>query len=306
MGRLKLGVVITTVEDPASGIAPSWQAIENAVTTAEQVGFDTVWVPDELQWEMDDWGGTRGWWEIVSIMSAIAQATTTINVGSWVLSALHRNPGLTARVVETIDEISGGRFILGYGAGHAGRQGEAFGFPDDKIVGRYEEALTIVTDLLRKGSSTFSGDHHSTVRQILTPRGPRPGRIPLMLGGQGPRTMRLAVQHADIWSTYATESSEADAFASMIERLDTICAKHNRDPATLARSVGIFVRPQSTPEDAHTFTFGPPLAGTDDEILRGFERFADIGVTHLELAVPGDLAPAFERLAGVVEKADSI
>ena len=118
--------------------------------------------------------------------------------------------------------------------------------------------------------------------------------------------MRLVAQYAHKSRTYATETSEVDAFASMIERLDTICAKHNRDPATLARSVGIFVRPQSTPEDAHTFTFGPPLAGTDHETLRRFERFADIGVTHLELAVPGDLAPAFERLAGVVEKADSI
>ncbi len=306
MGRLKLGVVINTVENPQSGVAPSWQEIEAAVTTAEQVGFDTVWVPDELQWEIEDWGGTRGWWEVVATVSAIAQATTTINVGTWVLSALHRNPGLTARVAETIDEISGGRFILGYGAGHAGRQGEAFGFPAEKIVGRYEEALTIVTDLLANGSSTFSGEFHTAVGQVLVPRGPRPGGIPLMLGGQGPRTMRLAVQHADIWSTYANGSSEADTFVPLIERLTAICETHDRDPSTLARSIGIFVRPSGTPDDAHTFTFGPPLGGTDDDILRGLERFADIGATHLELAVPGDMAPAIERLSGVVEKAAAI
>jgi len=99
---------------------------------------------------------------------------------------------------------------------------------------------------------------------------------------------------------------EYDAFAPMIERLSTICGAHGRDPSTLARSIGIFVRPPGTPADVHTFTFGPPLEGTDDDILSALERFADIGATQVELAVPGDLAAAFERLARVVEKAASI
>jgi alkanesulfonate monooxygenase SsuD/methylene tetrahydromethanopterin reductase-like flavin-dependent oxidoreductase (luciferase family) len=304
MGRLKLGAVVWTLEDPESGIAPSWQRMKAAAVTAEQVGFDTVWVPDELQWENDDWAGTRGWWECVAVTSAIAEATSTIDIGTWVLSALHRNPGLTVRIAETIDEISGGRFVLGYGAGHAGRQGEAFGFPPDKTVGRYEEALTIVTDLLRTGSSTFSGEYHTTVRQTLTPRGPRPGAIPLVLGGHGPRTMRLAVTHADMWSAYTTGSSEPDAFAPLIERLVAICDTQSREPSTLDRSVGIYVRPPGTP--AEVSDLGPSLGGSEDDILIALEQFAAIGATHVEFWLPGDIASGLERLAGVVEKAASI
>jgi alkanesulfonate monooxygenase SsuD/methylene tetrahydromethanopterin reductase-like flavin-dependent oxidoreductase (luciferase family) len=304
MGRLKLGAVITTLEDPTTGVAPSWEAMRDAAVVSEQVGFDTVWVPDELQWESGDWEGARGWWECVAVTSAIAEATSTIDVGTWVLSALHRNPGLTVRVAETIDEISGGRFILGYGAGHAGRQGEAFGFPSDKTVGRYEEALTVVTDLLRTGSSTFSGEYHTTVRQTSAPRGPRPGGIPLMLGGHGPRTMRLAAAHADLWSAYVTKSSEAEAFAGMIEQVTSICESQGRDPASLSRSIGIFVRPPGTPDNVPPP--GPSLEGTADDTLSELERFADIGATHVEIMVPGDMADAFERLAPVVERAASI
>jgi alkanesulfonate monooxygenase SsuD/methylene tetrahydromethanopterin reductase-like flavin-dependent oxidoreductase (luciferase family) len=304
VGQLKLGVVIKPFEDPATGVAPSWQAIKEAAVVAEQVGFDTVWIPDELQWESDDWEGPRGWWECVAVASAVAEATSTVNIGTWVLSALHRNPGLTVRVAETVDEISGGRFILGYGSGHAGRQGEAFGFPPDMTVGRYEEALAIVTDLLRNGESTFSGDYHSTVRQLSAPRGPRPGTIPLLLGAHGPRTMRLAVQHADIWSAYATESSQAEAFAPMIEQLDAICEKQGRDPSSLGRSIGVYVRPPQTPTDIEDD--GPALDGSLDDIVRGIDQMAAIGATRVELWVVGDMVAGFEQLAGVVDRVASV
>jgi alkanesulfonate monooxygenase SsuD/methylene tetrahydromethanopterin reductase-like flavin-dependent oxidoreductase (luciferase family) len=300
MGQLKLGAVLSPLEDPTSGVAPSWQEIKRAAVVAEQVGFDTVWVPDELQWESAEWEGPRGWWEGVAVASAVAEATSTVEVGTWVLSALHRNPGLTVRVAQTIDEISGGRFILGYGAGHAGRQGEAFGFPPDKTVGRYEEALTIVTDLLRNGESTFSGDYHSTVRQVSAPSGPRPSSIPLLLGGHGPRTMGLAVQHADIWSAYATESSHAEVFKPMIGQLDAMCENQGRDPATLGRSIGVFVRSPETPAD--TVPLGPAIEGSQDDIVRAVEQFATIGATRVEMWVAGDIVSGFERLAGVVER----
>ena len=78
-------------------------------------------------------------------------------------------------------------FVFGFGSGHAGRQGEAFGFPLDKTVGRYEEALQIVVPLLRDGEADFNGEFHSAVRQQSRPRGPSCGTIPLMLGAHGPQ-----------------------------------------------------------------------------------------------------------------------
>ena len=105
------------------------------------------------------------------MLGAIAATTSRASVGSWVLSALHRNPGVTVKAVETLDEISGGRFIFGFGAGHAGRQGEAFGFPADVTVGRYAEALEVVMPLIREGRASFDGRHHRAVDLPNQPRG---------------------------------------------------------------------------------------------------------------------------------------
>ena len=134
MGGLKVGFVLKTLEDPGSRQVLRWTDLKRNATLAERVGFDTVWVADELQWESEEWEEPIGWWECVAVAGAVASSTETISVGTWVLSALHRNPGLTARIAETLDEISGGRFIFGLGSGHAGRQGEAFGFPSDYTV----------------------------------------------------------------------------------------------------------------------------------------------------------------------------
>ena len=117
---------------------------------------------------------------------AVAAATSRIKVGTWVLSALHRNPGITAKAVETIDEISGGRFVLGLGSGHAGRQAHAFGLPEDHVFGRFEEAVEIIVPLLRQGHADFEGTFHAARDLEHRPVGPRPGRIPIMMGAEGP------------------------------------------------------------------------------------------------------------------------
>ena len=121
--QLGIGLVLPMFEAPQSGEKPRWATIRSIAQRAENMGFDTVWVADELLWRVPDWPGPRGWWECVSVIGAVAASTTTIGVGSWVLSALHRNPGLTVKAAETLDEISDGRFVLGLGAGHAGDQG---------------------------------------------------------------------------------------------------------------------------------------------------------------------------------------
>jgi len=304
MPRMSLGFVLMTMEVSQLGRAPSWDELRYAALLAENVGFDTVWVADELLWESDEWDDPRGWWECAAICGALAEATNTIGIGSWVFSALHRNPGLTAKTVETLDEISGGRFTFGYGAGHAGRQGEAFGFPLDKTVGRYIEALDVVVPLLRKGSVDIEGAYHSAENQQHRPRGPRPGKIPLMLGGHGPRTMQLAVQHADIWSGHATNSCQPEGFVPMLKQLEDICESEGRDPATIERSIGLFMQPPGT--EADTSWGMEPVNGSADDIMRTIEQFAEIGCTRLELMVLGDPAVAIEQLAPVVERTASL
>ena len=289
---MQIGAVLPMMANPETGLSPPWEEMRRMALAAETMGFDTVWVPDELLWRVPSWPAAAGWWEGVSILGAVAEATSSIHIGSWVLSALHRNPGLTAKVAATLDEISGGRFLLGFGAGHAGKQGKAFGYPEDKVVSRYEEALQIVVPLLREGRADFDGEHHSSSDLEQAPTGPRPGDIPIVLAGHGSRTMGLAAKHADIWSGFATESSLPEAFAEMLANLDRACEDHDRDPASLGRSLGVVVEPT---DEAGNWEMGIPISGSSDEIADQFERFADMGVTSLELMIMPPTKPAWEQ-----------
>ena len=300
--QLKIGLVLPMLEAPSSGEKTAWQAIKIMAQQAEGMGFDTVWIADELLWRVPDWPGARGWWECVSMAGAVAASTSTIGVGTWVLSALHRNPGLSVKIAETLDEISDGRFVFGFGAGHAGDQGKTFGYPEDKIVSRYEEALEIIVPALRGQTVSRNGDYHRVHDLEIRPRGPRPGRIPLMLGAHGPRTMRLAARHADIWSAFATESSLPGWFEPMLGRVDQVCADIGRDPATLERSVGVFVEPTDEPT-AEAAGLGVPISGSPAEIAETIAGFREIGVTRVELMVwPGtvDSLGALEPAIGLI------
>ncbi len=230
--------------------------------------------------------------------SALAASTSKIGIGTWVLSALHRNPALSAKIVETIDEISNGRFILGYGSGHAGKQGRMFGYPEDKTIGRYEDALQVLVPLLRDGRVEHEGPYHRASVE-MRPRGPQPGAIPIMLGGHGPRTIGLAARHADIWSCYATESSQPAAFADYLRILDQACAAIGRDPASIGRSVGVFI---DTLGDgiAEADGLGTPLTGTAEQIADTVRELGAMGFTRVEM-MPWPASDAvFEPLGEVL------
>lgn len=283
---LGIGLVLPMMEDPQSGEKPSWVTIKRIAQRAETIGFDTVWVADELLWRVpDEWGwqGPRGFWEGVSMAGAVAASTSTIAVGSGVLSAAKRNPGITVKIAETLDEISGGRFIFGLGAGHPADfgQGAAFGLPEDKTVSRYQEALEkIIVPALRGEIVSWEGRYHRAHELEIRPRGPRPGRIPLMLGAHGPRSMRLAAKHADIWACFVVESAQPESFEPMLDRLEEACADVGRDPATLERSVGVTIETTDEPTaDAWKIT------GPVSEIAETLARFEGIGMTRVDLMV---------------------
>ena len=301
---LEIGFVPNLLEAPRYQHTPRWEEIRRNALRAEEAGFDTVWIPDELLYKVEAWGGGHGFWECVAVTGALAAATSSIKIGTWVLSALHRNPGLTAKVAETLDEISGGRFVFGYGSGHAGAQGKTYGYPEDQIVGRYEEALSIVVPALRNGSVDFAGQHFSAWELEHRPRGPRPGSIPIMLAGHGPRTMRLAVESADIWSGFATKSSLPEAFADMLANLDVACEKGQRDPLSLGRSIGVFVDMLGT-SDAEELGFGVPLSGSPQEVADAARQFAAMGVTQLELVILNSTDEHMDLAAEVVSILDS-
>lgn len=299
MGGLGIGMVLESGQDPILGTTPRWTDIKRQATSAEQVGFDTVWVPDELQWESEEWEDPMGFWECVAMAGAVAASTESISVGTWVLSALHRNPGLTARTVETLYEISGGRFLFGFGSGHAGRQGEAFGYPANYTVSRYEEALAIITSLRRNGRASFDGRFHSAKDLVMTPRPDSNPTIPLLLGGHKPRTMRLACEHADIWSAFVTSSSQPEAFGDLFQQFEETCEELGRDPETIGKSIGVVVAPPGR-EPSGILAEYEPIQGSVEQIVHTFGWFAEMGCTRLELMTAGDQDEMIEGFAPVI------
>src|SRR5664279_921263 len=267
---IELGIVLPMEEAWTDGSTPRWIEIRELALGAEAMGFDTVWIPDELLWRQAD-GSVHGWWESVAMTAAVAASTSRVKVGTWILSALHRNPAITAKAVETLDEISGGRFVFGLGSGHAGKQAHAFGLREDHVIGRFEEALEIIVPLLRAGRADFEGTFHAARDLEQRPVGPRPGKIPIMIGAKGPKMLRVAARHADIWSWFVQERSDIAEFGPRLDAIVAACLEIDRDPSTIGRSAGIVIEP--TAATGSEKEFGVPLRGSASEIADGIRTF---------------------------------
>lgn len=300
MRAFEIGVVLPIMQDGPDRATARWPTIREMALRAEALGFPTIWTPDELLWRAEG-GPPRGVWEGVSMAGAVAAVTSKANVGTWVMSALHRNAGIIAKAAETLDEISGGRFVFGLGAGHEWPgQAHAFGLPEDHIFGRFEEALEIIIPLLRGGHANFEGTWHAARDLPQQPVGPRPNGIPILIGGNGPRGQRAAARHADIYSCYVEERAQVDEVAPRLASLDVICAEIGRDPSTLGRSVGVSVLPLEL-----AGLRADAISGSAEEIADAFRSFRDAGFTQLEMMFhPGTVA-AVEALAPVLELLDA-
>src|SRR5438128_6252148 len=173
--------------------------------TAEQVGFDSLWVGDHLLYRRPD--GNVGPWEVWTSLAALAEATKQVEIGPLVASTSFHSPPMLAKMAATVDEISGGRLILGLGAGWNEPDYTAYGFPYDHRVSRFEEAFTVIRTLLRDGHADFAGTYYRVEDCVLDPGPARPGGPPLMLGSIGPRMMRIGLPHVDAWNVWWSDYS---------------------------------------------------------------------------------------------------
>jgi alkanesulfonate monooxygenase SsuD/methylene tetrahydromethanopterin reductase-like flavin-dependent oxidoreductase (luciferase family) len=296
MGSFEIGLVLPTMQFGPERTTPRWTEMREIARLSEETGYDTLWVIDELLWQVEG-EAPQGVWDGVSIAGAIAATTSRIKVGSWVLSALHRNPGIIAKTAETLDEISGGRFIFGLGAGHDWPgQAHAFGLPEKQIFARFDEALRIIVPLLRQGHSDFEGKFHTARDLAQQPVGPRPNAIPLLIGGNGPKARRHAALHADIWSCYIEQRAHVDELKPRIASLEEICHEVGRDPESIGRAVGVVVRPLE-PAGASERS----VSGTAEQIATALLSFRDVGFTQVDLTFSPDTIAAAEALAPAVE-----
>jgi alkanesulfonate monooxygenase SsuD/methylene tetrahydromethanopterin reductase-like flavin-dependent oxidoreductase (luciferase family) len=208
-----------------------------------------------------------------------------------------RNPALLAKMAVTLDEVSGGRLILGLGAGWHQPEFDAFGYPFDHLAGRFEEGLKIIAPLLRQGQVDFAGQHYSARNCAIVPRGPRPAGPPILVASFGPRMLRLTAEHADMWNS--AWYGPVDRLAESRAALEQACAAAGRDPASLAVTVGVsvaFPEPGASPPPADKV-----LTGSAEVIAAELRRYGDAGVAHLICSVEPRTEAALDRLMAAVQ-----
>ena len=302
---LKIGLFLPLWEDSTSGMVPPWTEILARAKAVEAVGFDSLWVPDHLIFRFPE-TEPGGVWEGWSVLAALAAVTERVELGQLVTCTAFRNPALLAKMADTVDEISGGRLTLGLGAGWHEPEFQAFGYPFDRRVSRFEEAVTIIHGLLKHGQIDFSGTYYQARDCELRPRGPRPTGPPIMIGGSGVRLLGLTARFADVWNRdFDKVNPELEPFspedlAAWRPRVDAACIEAGRDPATLERTAAVLVDLASAPErEERGALSGPPEALAD-----GLRRYARAGFTQVQIRLEPTTIAGIEAFTRVLELLD--
>lgn len=276
---MKVGVQLPEVERPVA-----WSEVRDIARCVEEQGFDSLWVGDHLLYKDDQ--GTRGPWEAWSSLAALGEITDRVMLGPLVAATSFHGPAMIAKKAATVDEISGGRLILGLGAGWNRTEYEAFGFPYDNRVSRFEEAFTIIRTLVREGSIDFDGRFYQLRDMTLAP--PARPDMQLMVGSNGPRMLDITASHIDMWNTWHVWfGNSPEGLAPLMANVDRAEAGAGRDKGSIQRSAAVLVQLEGgvgrlagseRPE-------APPLTGSVDQMAGVFKQYADAGIDHIQLVL---------------------
>ena len=300
--QLKIGIFLPAFEYMMDGQTARWTDILAMVRRAEDLDFDSAWIPEHLIFHYDQpdtWTGHAdgGAWECWSLLAALAAATTRIELGPLVSCTSFHNPALLAKMADTIDEISGGRLILGLGAGWNEQEFRAFGFPFDHRVSRFEEAITIIHTLLHKGAIDFDGTFYQARECELRPRGPRSAGPPILIGTTRPRMLRLAARFADLWNVDMWGNHTPAEMVPLREAVDAACLDVGRDPATLGRTLGLTINPLGRADiPAHQ-----AIRGSPEELARLLRGFEHEGISHIQVLLLPDSPASLDAFAPTLE-----
>lgn len=276
---MKVGLVLIIAERKELKRAFSYQETRDIAQWAENSGFDSLWLYDHLLYR-DEEKETIGIWECWTFLSALAEATRRVDLGTLVTCNSFRNPALLAKMAVTLDEVSHGRLILGIGAGWNRPEYDAFGFPYDHRVSRLEEALQIIRPLFKEGRVDFEGKYYQARNCEIRPPGPRACGPPLMVGGFGKRMLSLTAQYADLWNTGYLGLPET--LNQPRSELLEACREAGRDPASLGVTAMIAAYYPGLGPEPEGFD-NPPLSGTPAEIAQAMLGYEKAGVEHIML-----------------------
>jgi probable F420-dependent oxidoreductase len=299
---LRVGVQLPEVERVVRW--PEYVAMAKA---AEEVGFDTLWLGDHLLYRYAD-GSTRGPWEVWTMLSALAASTSRIRLGPLVACTAFHSPAMLAKLASTVDEVSGGRLVLGLGAGWNETEFRAFGFPFDVRISRFEEAFTIIRTLLAEGRIDFDGRFYQARDCELQPPSTRAGGPPLMIGSVGPRMLEMTLPHVQSWNVWYRDTGNSPAgLEPLLRQVDDACRSVGREPAEVERTVAVLVRmPGGTGRVMGDTSVAaiPPIQGTATEIAGRLREFADLGVAEVQLVVDPITTESIRGLAPVLAELD--
>ena len=306
----KLGLLLPHMEK--TGHINTWAEIREMAEVAEGIGLDSLWVVDHFLYQLEDGGPPRGVWEGWSLLSALAACTKSVELGTLVLGMGFRNPALLAKMADTVDEISGGRLILGVGAGYHKVEYDAFGFPFDYKYSRFAEGIRIVHGLLRDGAVDFQGRFYHARECELRPRGPRPQGPPILIGSKGYKMLRLVGRYADLWNAFWDDiGNRPEGLAGLRPRIDEACEEVGRDPETLGRTVTVLMADADADPWWKDMPFGNdlqavrPLSGPPEEIAAELLGFVREGASSIQIQMDSATPQAIENLVPVLESFDA-
>lgn len=291
---MKIGVQLPEVERPVG-----WKEMRDIAVTAEDCGLDSVWTGDHLLFRDDT--GARGPWETWSVLAGVAEATSRVEIGPLVASTSFHSPAMLAKKAATVDEMSGGRLILGLGAGWNRAEYDAYGFAFDNRVSRFEEAFTIIRTLVREGAIDFVGKYYAHRGMELLPAARRDMKV--LIGSNGARMLRATMPHVDMWNTWHLDyGNRAEGMPRLNGLVDEACRAVGRDPSEVERTAAVYVqlsrgtgRNPGSPEKN-----GQAITGSHEEIAGALRAFGTADISHLQVVLDPIDAAGVEELAEIV------
>lgn len=299
--ELQRGLFLPGSEMSGGGTqAHSFARLVEIARQAEDAGFHSIWWPDHYFIETGP-GQRRGSFEAWTLLAALAAQTSRIKLGTLVLCNSFRHAAILAKQATSLQEISGGRVILGLGAGWHEPEYQALGLPFDHRVGRLEESAASIRELFDTGTSSYKGRWLKLDDAELTPK-PRT-KVPLWIAGSGPNMLQLTAKYADGWNL-AWFGANAGPFAKKAGELRAACAAAGRPADAIELTVGIqalVTRPGGEAEAIATIKrTNPQMASLEDAQVQqrlligdaqavnaGLQGFAEAGARLAIIGFPG-------------------
>jgi probable F420-dependent oxidoreductase len=275
---LRVGIQLPEVERVVR-----WPELAAMARAAERAGFDSIWVGDHLLYR-DDGRPERGPWDAWTMLAGLAAVTERVRLGPLVACLGFHQPGVVARMAAAVDEISGGRLVLGVGSGWNRTEFRAFGLPFDHRVDRFEESFTIVRELLAGRRASLDGRYTRTEDAVLLP--PPARRPPIMVGSTGERMLAITLPHVDAWNTwYDLSANSPEGFARESDKVTAAARRAGRDPAEIERSACVLVVLRPSEGERPIPTDFPPVAGPAARVADHLRELADAGADEAILVV---------------------